>query len=125
YREDYIDRFSKAFFTRIKDLKEDKDAYDGDVDVYKLKEFLKILELHKRNSKSESEDCFLKIASVVAVYATFILEESIHPVGTGFPGGFKLKLVDGEYLCPVKEKQVKNPSALCRFCVSVQDKEAV
>jgi len=41
YREDYIERFSKAFLTRIKDLKDDKDDYEGDVDVAKLKDFLR------------------------------------------------------------------------------------
>ena len=32
YREDYIDRFSKAFFSRIKDIKEDEKNYPGEVD---------------------------------------------------------------------------------------------
>ena len=123
YREDYIKRFSKAFFSRIKDLKDDKDEYKGNVDVHKLKKFLEVLETQRKKAESEGEMCFLKIARVIALYTTFILEESIHPVGTSFPGGFKLKLVNGKYICPVKEKQINNPSALCRFCVSIQDEE--
>ncbi|MCE5213405.1 MAG: DUF2115 domain-containing protein [Methanobacterium sp.] len=121
YREDYIKRFSKAFFTRIKDIKDDKNKYEGHVDVFKLKEFLKVLKKQRKEAKSGGELCFLKIARIVALYTTFILEESIHPVGTKFPGGFELRLVNGCYLCPVKEKQMNNPSALCRFCVSIQD----
>ena len=35
----------------------------------------------------------------------------------------KLKFKNGEYLCPVKEKQLNTPGALCRFCVSKQDKD--
>ena len=121
YREEYIERFSKAFFSRVKDLKDDKREYKGDVDTVKLKEFLKVLEAQKEDAKSKGELWFLKIARIISLYTTFILEESIHPVGTSFPGGFKLRLVHGKYLCPVKEKQMANPSALCRFCVSVQD----
>lgn len=123
YREDYIKRFSKAFFSRIKDLKDAKEEYDGEVDVHKLKKFLEVLESQRKQAKNENELCFLKIARVIALYVTFVLEESIHPVGTIFPGGFKLKLEDGKYICPVKDKQMNNPSALCRFCVSVQDAE--
>ena len=123
YREDYIKRFSKAFFSRIKDLKDDKDEYKGKVDIHKLKKFLDVLEEQEKTAESEGELCFLKIARVIALYTTFIREESIHPVGTSFPGGFKLKLVNGIFMCPVKEKQMNNPSALCRFCVSVQDSE--
>lgn len=123
YREDYIKRFSKAFFCRIKDLKDDKEEYKGEVDVPKLKKFLEVLESQRKQAKSENELCFIKIARLIALYVTFILEESIHPVGTIFPGGFKLKLEDGKYICPVKDKQMNNPSALCRFCVSVQDAE--
>ncbi|NYB25727.1 MAG: DUF2115 domain-containing protein [Methanobacteriaceae archaeon] len=121
YREEYIERFSKAFLTRIKDLKDDKDDYEGDVDVAKLKDFLKVLELQWEEAKSVNEQCFLKIARVIALYSTFIREEPVHPVGTSFPGGFKLRYVGGQYLCPVKQKQLDTPSALCRFCVSVQD----
>lgn len=123
YREDYIEKFSKAFFSRIKDLKDDKGEYHGYVDVHDLKKFLDLLEAKRKQAESENELCFLKIARVISLYVTFLLEESIHPVGTSFPGGFKLKLVDGKYICPVKDKQMNNPSALCRFCVSVQDAE--
>jgi len=60
YREDYIERFSKAFLTRIKDLKDDKDDYEGDVDVAKLKDFLKVLELQWEEAKSVNEQLFFK-----------------------------------------------------------------
>jgi uncharacterized protein (UPF0305 family) len=121
YREDYIQNFSKAFITRIKDIKEDNELYKGFVDTKKLQEFLKVINKQRAEAQDEKEICFLHIASIIATYTTFIREESIHPVGTKFPGGLQLKYEDGQYLCPVKDKQKKNPSALCRFCVSVQD----
>ena len=57
YREDYIKRFSKAFFCRIKDLKDDKEEYKGEVDVPKLKKFLEVLESQRKQAKSENDEC--------------------------------------------------------------------
>lgn len=125
YREEYIQRFTKAFFARIKNLKDDINEYEGYIDTDKLEELLKVLENQKMVAKDESELCFLRIARIISIYTTFILEESIHPVGTQFPGGFTLRYEKGEYLCPVKDKQKDTPSALCRFCVSKQDKSAL
>ncbi len=121
YRDELLKISTKAFFTRIKNIKEDKKYYEGTVDVNKLKEFLNVLEKQKDNATNEMELCFLKIARLISIYTTFIREESIHPVGTPFPGGFKVRYYDGEYLCPVKDVQKKNPNALCRFCISKQD----
>lgn len=120
-RDDYIARFTKAFFTRIKDIKDDPSKYSGNINPGKLSEFLEIQKDLARNAQNDDEKCFHRIASIVATYTAFVKEESIHPVGTRFPGGFTLKLVDGIYLCPVKDKQKDTPNALCRFCVSVQD----
>ncbi|BDZ71092.1 DUF2115 domain-containing protein [Methanobacterium petrolearium] len=120
-RDDYITRFTRAFFTRIKDIKDDQLKYSGDVNPGKLMEFLKVQYEQSKNSHNEDELCFHHIARVVSTYTTFIREESIHPVGTRFPGGFTLRYVNGLYMCPVKDKQKDTPSALCRFCVSVQD----
>lgn len=120
-QKEYIERFTKAFFIRIKDIKEDKNHYKGLINIKKLKEFLDVLELQKNEARSHHELCFHKIARIVATYTAFVREESIHPVGTRFPGGFVLRYDNGVYYCPVKEKQMNTPSALCRFCVSVQD----
>lgn len=122
-REDYVKRFSKAFFIRIRDIKEDKKYYSGYVPSDRLKEFLEVLELQEKQAQTQDEKCFQRIAQLVATYTTFIREESIHPVGTKFPGGFVLRKVNDKYLCPVKNKQLNTPSALCRFCVSIQDEE--
>ncbi len=121
YREEYVERFSKAFLTRIKNLKDDKVRYTGYVDMVKLKKFLSVQKIMEKEAQSENELCFIKIARVVSLYSTFIREESIHPRGTKFPGGHSIILVKGKYLCPVKERQIDNPSALCQFCVSVQN----
>ncbi len=125
YRKDYIERFSKAFFNRIKDIKEDKKNYKGNVDTKKLVEFLKVIERQSNESKGNNERCFVRIAMIISTYTTFVREEPIHPAGTKFPGGFILHKEKGKYLCPVKNRQLNNPSALCGFCVSVQDESAL
>ncbi len=121
-REDIIARFTKALFVRIKDIKDDRSHYSGYVDSDKLKNFLIIQNDNIQKSHCLDEKCFYIIARVVSTYTAFVKEEPIHPIGTRFPGGFTLRLVDGVYLCPVKDKQKDTPSALCKFCVSVQDK---
>lgn len=123
YREDYIERFSKAFFGRIRDVKNDNNTYQGEVDTTRLQGFLEVLKRQYDEAKSKNELCFLKIARLISIYTTFIREEPVHPVGTKFPGGFTLRYEGGKYWCPVKKQQLNNPSALCRFCVSVQDED--
>lgn len=120
-REEFIKRFTQAFFIRMKDLKEDKEEYNGLVNTIKLQEFFKVLDTQKEQAHCHEELCFQKIARIIATYTAFVKKESIHPVGTRFPGGFILRYENGVYYCPVKDKQLNTPGALCRFCVSVQD----
>ena len=121
YREEFIETFTKAFINRFKDIREDKEEYEGYINNKKLQEFLEVLNTQIKESEIKFELYFLRLAKIVSLYTTFILEASIHPVGTSFPGGFKLKFENGKYLCPVKEKNMNTPGALCRFCVSKQD----
>ena len=121
YRQEYIERFSRIFFNKIKDIKEDKNNYHGDLNTENIKEFLKVINKQHDEADGKNERCFVKIARIISTYTTFVLEEPIHPVGTRFPGGFVLHSKNGIYYCPVKKNQMNNPSALCKFCVSVQD----
>ncbi len=123
YREEFVENFTRAFIVRFKDIREDKNDYKGYINNEKLQQFLEVLDKQMVESKIKQELYFLRLAKIVSTYTTFILESSIHPVGTSFPGGFKLRFENGEYLCPVKEKQLNTPGALCRFCVSKQDEE--
>ena len=111
YRKDFIERFSKAFF--------------NNVDTQNIVEFLKVIERQGNEAKGNNERCFVRIAMIISIYTTFVREKPIHPVGTKFPGGFILHKEKGKYLCPVKKRQLTNPSAFCGFCVSVQDESAL
>lgn len=127
YRENFINIFINNSINRFKQVEEDKNDYSGYVEGKKLLEFLETLrelgEIQRRDLKILSDEFFLKfskIAQILAIYPTFIIGTSIHPVGTKFPGHFLVKFENGNYLCPVKSKHLNNPHALCRFCVAKQ-----
>jgi len=122
-QKDFIERFTRAFFNRIRDIKNDRNTYPGEVDTGKLREFLEFLDDQFQKAVEVPEKCFQKIARIITIYVTFIREEPVHPVGTRFPGGLTVRRDGDVYYCPVKDKQVNTPSALCRFCVSIQDPE--
>jgi uncharacterized protein (UPF0305 family) len=57
---------------------------------------------------------------LLAAFCMFVLEEPGHPVGTPFPGGDTVQLIDGIYYCPVREKAGDVDAALCPFCPARQ-----
>lgn len=57
---------------------------------------------------------------LLAAFCMFVLEEPGHPVGTPFPGGDTVQLIDGIYYCPVREKAGDVDVALCPFCPARQ-----
>lgn len=62
--------------------------------------------------------CFLNY--LLAGFCMLVLGEPGHPVGTPFPGGDTVQLIDGIYYCPVREKAGDVDSALCPFCPARQ-----
>lgn len=127
YREKFYEAYIKSFILRVKELKEDKNIYNGQVKIDELNNSLKQL-ADQENAMLENypqDSNFSKIYQIISIYTTFVLNEPIHIVGTEFPGNFKVKYYDGKYLCPVKEKQKDNPNAVCGFCIAEQDPEAL
>jgi uncharacterized protein (UPF0305 family) len=57
---------------------------------------------------------------LLAAFCMFVLKEPGHPVGTPFPGGDTVQLIDGIYYCPVREKAGDVDAALCLFCPARQ-----
>jgi uncharacterized protein (UPF0305 family) len=125
YRNEYITSYTKAFITRIKELKDDNTEFYDDIDSNELQKSLKLLNEQEINLKMNNDfnPIFFKIYKLISIYTTFILNEPIHPVGTPFPGGFKVRYENERYLCPVKEKQKDNPGAVCGFCIAEQDEK--
>lgn len=124
YREKYLESYIKGFILRVNEIRENKNHYEGFVDIEELKNSLKLLnEQEKLILKQRSvESRFFKIYKIISIYTTFVMGEPIHPVGTPFPGGFEVKYEDNTYICPVKDKQKDNPNAVCGFCIAEQDK---
>ena len=123
YREEYLKSYNEAFITRLKVLKDDKEEYKEHLDLEKLQEAVKLLNDQEAQVKAGEgfDPEFFRIYKLMSLYTTFILEEAVHPPGTPFPGGFKVKYENGIYLCPVKENQKNNPGAVCGFCIAEQD----
>ena len=94
YRENFVNTFIKGFINRFKGLREDKKEYTGYIENKELEKFLKTLEVERKIQRKElkikQDQYFFKLAKIteiVAIYTTFILEASVHSIGTLFPGG--------------------------------------
>jgi uncharacterized protein (UPF0305 family) len=125
YREEYIKAYSNGFLTRIREVKDDKQHYPGQVDVEELITAIELLEEQERmvQDLEDTEPAFFYIYKIISLYTTFIKEEPIHQVGTPFPGGFKVKKDKDRYTCPVKDNNDNNPLAVCPFCIAEQDED--
>lgn len=57
---------------------------------------------------------------LVSGYAMFVLDKPGHPVGTPFPGGFRVEERKDGYLCPIREKEKDVFFSICNFCPAKQ-----
>lgn len=125
YREKFYESYIRSFILRVKEIKEDKNVYNDQVNLEELKNSLKLLK-DQETAMMEiypSDPHFPLIYQIISIYTSFVLDEPIHVVGTEFPGGFTVRYDDDNYFCPVKEKQENNPNAVCGFCIAFQDPE--
>jgi len=127
YRKEYLKSYTAAFITRVKEIVGFNVNNDNHLDIFQVKEAISLLINQEEIATGENgfDPKFFQIYKIISLYTTFILEESVHPVNTPFPGGFKVKFEDNKYLCPVKERQKDNPGAVCGFCIAEQDPETI
>jgi uncharacterized protein (UPF0305 family) len=125
YREEYIKAYTNGFLIRIKEVKEDKHYYSGQVNREELLAAIELLEEQQKmvETMEDAEPAFFRIYKIISLYTTFIKEEPIHQVGTPFPGGFQVKKDKDRFICPVKKNNEDNPLAVCPFCIAEQDEE--
>jgi uncharacterized protein (UPF0305 family) len=123
YRYKFVDSYMHAFITKITNLKDDKEIYNGEVNCQELGDAINLLREQKAQNDVEKgfNTSFFQIYMIISIYTTFVQEEPVHPVGTPFPGGFEVTHDGENYLCPVKESQKDNPGAVCGFCIAKQD----
>jgi len=57
---------------------------------------------------------------LLSAFRIFVLHESVHPVGTPFPGGLRVLEKGGVIYCPVRDRADEVLYALCRFCPAEQ-----
>lgn len=122
YREKYLKIYIKYFIMRMKEVKENNEYDDRNIDKQSFDESFPMLErtFEKERLSNDKDDKFPLIYVITALYTTFILEEPIHPVGSEFPGSLFVEERNGEYLCPVKDNQKDNINAICHLCLAEQ-----
>lgn len=126
FREEYLKVTIKYFLQRLERIKNDEKDYPEKVDKEK---FINSLEILKSQYTEQMNDIDTPsnqtplMYTLISIYTTFILEESIHPLETPFPAGERIILKDGIYYCPVKHNNIKNPTALCKLCIAREKEE--
>ena len=120
YREDSQKSYIESFLFRVKDLLNDNKDYDDIIDIESFSDAVEILKKHYETGTKDTKSKNLLIYEIASIYATFILKEPIHPVGTPFPGSLKVEKENNEFLCPVKEANIGTPNAVCNICLAKQ-----
>jgi hypothetical protein len=57
---------------------------------------------------------------LISGFTMFVLEKPGHPVGTPFPGGFRVEEKHGDFLCPIRDKEKDVFFSICNFCPAKQ-----
>jgi len=57
---------------------------------------------------------------LVSAFTIFVLDRPGHPVGTPFPGGFKVEEQDGAFYCLIRDHEKEVPFSICNFCPAHQ-----
>lgn len=124
YRDKYLKIYIENFIMRIKEVLMKTVCDNDEIDIKSLKESFPQLQrcFEKECAKdfNAEEDKFPLMQVIISLYTTFIVEESIHPVGSEFPGNLKIEKRNGKFLCPVKDYQKDNKNAVCKLCIAEQ-----
>lgn len=59
---------------------------------------------------------------LVSCFTIFVMEEPGHPVGMPFPGGFIVEHLNGQYYCPIRDKEKDVLFSICNYCPARQSK---
>ena len=120
YREDSEKSYIESFLLRVNAITKDNSEYNKDIDKESFIEAIGVLKSNYENEAQKSEIKHLLICHIASFYATFVLEEPIHLIGTPFPGSLKIEEGDGEFYCPVKGANLESPNAVCKMCLAKQ-----
>lgn len=118
YREDSQKSYIESFLYRVKDIPQDTSDYSKNIDRQSLDNAITTLKVNHAGETSKNKN--LLIFYIASLYATFLLEEPIHPVGTQFPGSLKVEQKNGTFYCPVRDANIDTPNAVCNICLAEQ-----
>ena len=118
YREDSQKSYIESFLYRVKDIPQDTSDYSKNIDRQSLDNAIITLKVNHAGETSKNKN--LLIFYIASLYATFLLEEPIHPVGTPFPGSLKVEQKNGKFYCPVRDANIDTPNAVCNICLAEQ-----
>jgi len=57
---------------------------------------------------------------LVSAFTIFVLDHPGHPVGTPFPGGFKVEEHNGTFSCLIRDHEKEVSYSICNFCPARQ-----
>ena len=125
YRRHYINSYIGYYSKVLNNLKSSNTSrYIGDkcsdIDEKKYNKLMERIDYLKQEINEGSS--FIKLSKIVVPYLVFIVEMPLHPVGMKFPGGNLVIKRNGNYYCPVKDKQ-DNEYSLCEFCICMDYNE--
>ena len=120
YRENSQKSYIESFLFRAKNISNDKNDYGHNIDRESFGDAIEILKTHYKTGTQENKSKTPLIFEIASIYATFILQEPIHPVGTPFPGSLKVEKENDKFLCPVKDANIDTPNAVCNICLAEQ-----
>ena len=118
YRERGQKSYIESFLFRVNDLPNDKTDYSENIDKNSLSDAITTLKMNHSEETSKNKN--LLIFYIAAFYATFLLKEPIHQVGTSFPGSLKVEEKNGKFFCPVRDANIDTPNAVCNLCLAEQ-----
>ena len=118
YREDSQKSYIEPFLYRVKDIPQDTSDYSKNIDRQSSDNAITTLKVNHAGETSKNKN--LLIFYIASLYATFLLEEPIHPVGTPFPGSLKVEQKNGKFYCPVRDANIDTPNAVCNICLAEQ-----
>ena len=123
FQEEYIKMYTEGYLAGFIDIKKDNHHYNGTVDGSEIKESILLLIKQEKMMITEfgEDKRSFRPYMIMSLYKTYILDEPIHPVGTPFPGGLKVRKENRTYYCPVKDNNEDNPMAVCGFCIAEQE----
>jgi uncharacterized protein (UPF0305 family) len=57
---------------------------------------------------------------LMSAFTIFVLDRPGHPVGTPFPGGFRVEERNGSFYCLIRDREKEVPFSICNFCPALQ-----